>query len=183
MLAPVSIKPVNPVRIHPPENPRVFLELSSGGRFLGRIVFELFANKLPKTCENFRCLCTGEKGPGLHYQRSKIHRISPGLFIQGGDTTSGTGRGGKSIYGPIFGDEGFIFPHERFSLSMANQGPNTNQSQFFISLSTLPHLNQQNVVFGRVVEGQDVVEALERTPIHLSQRPVTEVIVTGCGQL
>lgn len=162
-------------------NPRVFLKIRIGSENIGRMVVELFSDVVPKTAENFRCLCTGEKGFG--YKGSPFHRIIPQFMCQGGDFTRQNGTGGKSIYGSRFEDENFKLKHTGPGvLSMANSGPNTNGSQFFICTAKTEWLDNKHVVFGHVVEGLDVMRKMEKvgTQSGKTSRPV---IITDCGEL
>jgi peptidylprolyl isomerase len=172
-----------------PTNPKVYLDVSIGGTDPKRIVIELFADVVPKTSENFRALCTGEKGTGkkgvaLSYKGSIFHRVIKGFMMQGGDFTNFNGTGGESIYGLKFEDENFAIKHKQPGLlSMANSGPSTNGSQFFITFKETPHLDGKHVVFGRVIEGTETVNEVENVETDKSDKPVIEVKIVDCGQL
>lgn len=168
---------------------KCFMDMSIDGHDAGRIIFKLFVDKCPKTCENFRCLCTGERcdkqtGKPLHYKETPFHRIVKNFMIQGGDITDRNGKGGDSIYGGSFEDENLKLAHdEPYLLSMANRGPDTNRSQFFITTNEAPHLDGKHVVFGRVISGLDTILKIEKQEVDSKSRPVKKVIIKDCGQL
>merc|ERR1711990_828529 len=147
---------------------KVYFDIEVNGESAGRIVMGMFGNTVPKTAKNFATLADGSAGKGnsgkdLHFKGSKFHRIIPGFMAQGGDFTNGNGTGGESIYGNKFNDENFLHKHtDPGMLSMANAGPNTNGSQFFITTVPCPWLDGKHVVFGKVSKGQDVVKIIEK---------------------
>ncbi|KAK9349450.1 cyclophilin-like domain-containing protein [Lipomyces starkeyi] len=172
-------------------SPRVYMDLVSSA-VTGRIIIELFAKDAPKTCENFRCLCTGEHGPELCYKGSIFHRViaDPDFMVQGGDITNGDGTGGVSIYGETFADENLDWRHidERGLVCMANRGPDTNSSQFFITLIPCPELDGKHIVFGRVIpESMHVLDMFANvvTDPENDDRPIPdhEPRIVQCGEL
>ncbi|CAH8535233.1 unnamed protein product [Dicrocoelium dendriticum] len=171
---------------------RCFFDISIDSIPAGRIVLELFNELCPKATENFKKLCQGNCGLGLktakplQYQGSIFHRVIKGFMVQGGDFSNKDGTGGESIYGGTFADECLTTPHDRpFLLSMANRGPNSNGSQFFITTAPAPHLDGKHVVFGHVLSGEDVVRKIESVPIcdTKTHRPIKPVTIVSCGEL
>ncbi|KAK9234964.1 cyclophilin-like domain-containing protein [Lipomyces kononenkoae] len=172
-------------------SPRVYMDISSPD-ITGRIIIELFAKNVPKTCENFRCLCTGERGPQLCYKGSVFHRViaDTDYVVQGGDITNGDGTGGVSIYGETFEDENIDWHliDARGLVCMANRGPDTNSSQFFITLAACPELDGKHVVFGRVIPEcmhvLDMFAHVETDPEN-DDRPLPdhEPRIVQCGEL
>jgi len=169
-------------------NPRVWMDITIDGGAMGRIVIELFADKVPKTAENFRMLCTGEKGVGrsgtkLHYKGCKFHRIIPHFIVQSGDFIAHDGSQNESVYGNRFEDENFVVKHsEPGIVSMANSGRNSNGGQFFITLVKAPWLDGRHVAFGKVTEGLDIIDKIQAAGT-CSGAPRQTIIISDCGEL
>lgn len=177
------------MQVSSPSNPRVFFEITIGGKAAGKIVMELYKNIVPRTAENFRQLCTGEckktaKGRPFSYRGTIFHRIIQGFMMQGGDFTDFNGTGGESIYGRTFPDENFKVRHtQKGLLSMANAGKNTNGSQFFITFSATPHLDGKHTVFGRVESGYDICQKIEKLRTNNQDMPYERVVIASCGEI
>jgi cyclophilin family peptidyl-prolyl cis-trans isomerase len=180
-----KVKIVEPLPIHKkqqiiqkPQN-YIYLTIEINGNKVGNIIIKLFDNVVPKTCNNFRILCKTKK-----YINTPFHRIIKDFMIQGGDYTNHNGTGGKSIYGEKFEDENFILKHDKpYLLSMANAGPNTNGSQFFITTTPTPHLDGKHVVFGEVVKGFEIIYELNSTETANSDMPIDRIVIADCGSV
>ncbi|XP_031626573.1 peptidyl-prolyl cis-trans isomerase D isoform X2 [Contarinia nasturtii] len=171
-----------------PNNPVVFMDIRVGLEIVGRVIIELRKDVVPKTVENFRCLCTGEKGIGangkpLHYKGIKFHKVQRLFMVQGGDIVKNDGSSGESIYGPLFDDESLELPHEAGSVGMAHFGrPNSNNSQFFVTTVDSPHCDGSNVVFGKVLRGLGCLQEMEKYASDDSE-PLLEMTVDNCGEI
>ncbi|KAH3685100.1 hypothetical protein WICPIJ_003920 [Wickerhamomyces pijperi] len=174
---------VNAADQNPTITHKVYFDISQGGENLGRVVFGLYGDVVPKTAENFRQLTISEDSD-FGYINSIFHRIIPSFMIQGGDFTDRNGRGGKSIYGNKFADENFQLKHVKPGiLSMANAGRNTNGSQFFITTVVTSWLDGRHVVFGEVVEGMDVISKVEGVKTNRGDKPLVDVVISGTGEI
>ncbi len=167
---------------------KVFFDISIDGKAAGRFVFGLFGATVPKTVQNFLSLAIGDRtnhvSKRLTYKGSKLHRVIKGFMIQGGDFTTGDGRGGESIYGARFADENFKVRHTRRGLlSMANAGPNTNGSQFFLTAAATPWLDNRHVVFGILLEGDELLGKIENLKTNRNDAPTVSVVISNCGQI
>lgn len=170
-----------------PNNPVVFFDIAVGSTEIGRIKFELFADAVPKTAENFRQFCTGEyrkDGVPVGYKRSAFHRVIKDFMVQGGDFVNGDGTGLTSVFGGPFADENFKLKHNGPGiLSMANSGKDTNGCQFFITCASCEFLDGKHVVFGRVIDGLLVLRKIENIPTGPNNKPKIAVTISQCGEM
>jgi peptidylprolyl isomerase len=174
-----------PLTKYDPTKLRLFMDLQIGTAAPKKVIFEMFNKVCPKTVENFKCFCTGEKSTEaqkMHYKGNKFHRVIKEFMMQGGDVVNGNGTGSISIYGGKFDDENFSIKHQTPGLlSMANSGKNTNGSQFFITYKPTPHLDGKHVVFGRVIKGMDVIQDAEKVKTGEQDKPTEDVLIADCG--
>lgn len=166
--------------------PKVYINIRAGNSELGQIVIKLYSNIVPKTCENFRVLCSGERGytnngTKISYKNSIFHRIIPNFMIQGGDIPNGDGTGKLSIYGDSFNDESFEVLHDQVGVvSMANSGPDTNGCQFFITTSPQPQLDGKHVAFGQIIAGIEIINEINELGSN-DGTPLVKISVSDCG--
>lgn len=155
----------------------VFLIIRENNKILGKIVIKLYNEVVPITCNNFRTLCVQKK-----YINTTFHRVIQDFMIQGGDYTTHDGRGGMSIYGSTFDDENFILKHDQpYLISMANRGPNTNGSQFFITTNHAEHLDNKHVVFGKIISGHNIIDYINNVNTDDNDKPITPIFIHDCG--
>ncbi|XP_060083855.1 peptidyl-prolyl cis-trans isomerase H-like [Ylistrum balloti] len=168
-------------------NPIVFFDITIGNTDVGRIKFELFADVVPRTAENFRQLCTGEyrrDGVPIGYKGCIFHRIIKDFMVQGGDFVNQDGTGVCSTYGGTFADENFKISHSGPGiLAMANSGKDSNGCQFFITCATCDFLDNKHVVFGKVIDGLLVLRKIENVPTGPNNKPKIPVIISECGEM
>jgi cyclophilin family peptidyl-prolyl cis-trans isomerase len=175
-------KDVKDVKDVKEENNLVYMEISIDKNTIGKIIIKLYEDKVPYTCKNFKTMCINKNN--LSYKNCPFHRIIKDFMIQGGDFTNGDGTGGVSIYGERFRDENFIYKHDKpYLLSMANAGPDTNGSQFFITTVETPHLDNKHVVFGEVVKGLEIIDYINNVKIDNNDRPIQNIFISNCGVL
>ncbi|XP_077298961.1 peptidyl-prolyl cis-trans isomerase D-like [Arctopsyche grandis] len=172
------------------DNPIVYMDIAIEGEKVGRVIILLRKDIVPKTCENFRALCTGERGLGahsgkpLHFKGSRFHKAITQFMVQGGDIVAKTGSSGESIYGPAFEDENFTLPHCVGAVSMANEDkPHTNSSQFFITTVPCSHLNGRNVVFGRVLKGMNIILEIDKCEQNENNMLLEHCVIHSCGEI
>ena len=171
---------ISKLEINDPDPNILFLTIGINGKPIGKIIVKLFDDIVPITCKNFRMLCMNSNN--ISYKGSPFHRIIKDFMIQGGDFTNEDGTGGISIYGENFKDENFNLKHDRpYLLSMANAGPNTNGSQFFITTNETPHLDGKHVVFGEVMEGFKLIDYLNNVNTDENDRPIEDIRILDCG--
>ena len=169
--------------------PKVWLEIQIGNQNIYRLTIALYSDTVPKTAENFRCLCTGERGKGergtpLHFRRTLIHKVIPRTLVEAGDVVKFNGTGGESIYGPTFEDEGFQDSHhKRGLLSMVSNGPHSNNSKFLFTLRSLPEFDGKNVVFGELLDGMKALDAMESVETQYPDWPATQIQIIACGEV
>lgn len=185
-LLPSQIAHADEAPSEPQVTDKVYMDISFGGEPVGRIVIGLFGGVVPKTAANFKALATGEfegkkLAPGVGYKGATFHRVLKDFVLQGGDFERGNGTGGFSVYGRKFADENFQIKHAPGVLSMANAGPGTNGSQFFITTAPTPWLDGRHVVFGKVLEGYDIVDKLQNVPVGGGGKPSKPMVIEDCG--
>lgn len=179
------IQPPQEEKQQPQQNvdtPYVYLNFYEGDKELGDVYIFLYEKDCPITTKNFKELCCS-KNPDFGYKNSIIHRNIHNFMIQGGDFTNFNGTGGRSIYNKNFKDENFKYRNKRGSLSMANAGPNTNGSQFFINVADNNNLDNKHVVFGKVVENMELIDYINSRPTDDKDKPLRDIRINDCGRI